>query len=328
MTTTEKTPNALIATPTEGTYLDLPNEVTDKAELFEEACMSPRTRRAYASGWRLFLRWCEDHQADPRDPDVVIGFLADEAETKKLATVEVYLAAISQARGLLGLPKLSEVPRVKRVMRGIRRTLGPQRQTQKTPITVAQLRRISSAMPKTPKGVRDRCLLLVGFAGAFRRSELVDLDVGDLRFGDDGLVVQLRRSKTDQIGEGRSVGIPYGSTPATCPVRATKAWLEVAAVEEGPALRPVDRHGNIGGGRLSTRAVARAVKAAVESIGLNAAQFSGHSLRAGFATEAAKNGVGELAIMRQTGHRSMTTLKKYVRAGTLFVGNAAAEVGL
>lgn len=246
---------------------------------------------------------------------------------KKLATIEVYLAAISQARGLLGLPKLSTTPRVKRVMRGIRRTLGPQGQAQKTPISVPQLRRISMAVPETPKGVRDRCILLLGFAGAFRRSELVALDVDDLEFNDEGLVVRLRRSKTDQVGEGRSVGIPYGSTP-TCPVRAARAWMETAEITEGPVLRAVDRHSNIGQRRLSTRAVARAVKAAVESIGLDPEQFAGHSLRAGFATEAAKNGVGELAIMRQTGHRSVTTLKKYVRHGQLFVGNAAAEVGL
>lgn len=106
------------------------------------------------------------------------------------------------------------------------------------------------------------------------------------------------------------------------------AWLDMAGITEGPLLRAVDRYGNIGEQRLSTKTVARVVKAAVERIGLDSGAFGGHSLRAGFATEAAKNGVGELAIMRQTGHRSVTTLKKYVRHGQLFVGNAAAEVGL
>lgn len=328
MPTSEKTPSPLVVLPSAGSFLDLPDEMADKADLFEQAAMSPRTRRAYASAWRLYLAWCEDHRVDPRGPDVVVGFLADQAESKKLATIEVYLSAISQARGLLGLSPLSDFPRVKRVMKGIRRTLGPNGQVQKTPITVGQLRRISMALPGTPKAIRDRLILLLGFAGAFRRSELVALDVDDLEFNDDGLVVRLRRSKTDQYGKGRHVGIPYGSTPATCPVRAARAWLETAEITQGPVLRGVDRHGNIGEQRLSTRTVARVVKAAVESIGLDSDTFAGHSLRADFATEAAKNGVGELAIMRQTGHRSVTTLKKYVRTGTLFVGNAAAEVGL
>jgi integrase len=328
MSTAEKTPNTPAPIEVKGSFLDLPNEIGDKADLFDQASMSPRTRRAYQSSWQLFLGWCDDHRADPREPEIVVGFLSDQADSKKLATIEVYLAAISQARGLLGLPKLSEFPRVRRVMRGIRRTLGPQGQTRKTPITVAQLRRISMVIPETPKGIRDRCILLVGFAGAFRRSELVALDVSDLGFTDDGLVIQIRRSKTDQVGDGRSVGIPYGSTPATCPVRAARAWLVNSGITSGPVFRGVDRHGNIGETRLGTRAVSRMIKAAVETIGLDAEGFAGHSLRAGFATEAAKHGVGELAIMRQTGHRSVVTLKKYIRHGQLFVGNAAAEVGL
>ena len=179
-----------------------------------------------------------------------------------------------------------------------------------------------------PAGCRDRALLLLGFAGALRRSELVGLDVADVTEGTDGLTVHLRRSKTDQEGAGRTVGIPYGSNPATCPVRAWRAWLEVSGVAEGAAFRPVDRHGHIGGTRLSAQAVALVLKRHAARAGIDPGEVAAHSLRAGLATSAAAAGVPERVIAEQTGHRGTAMLRRYIREGSLFRENAASAVGL
>lgn len=166
--------------------------------------------------------------------------------------------------------------------------------------------------------------------GGFRRSELVSLDVEDLKFTDDGLEVVLRRSKTDQEGEGRKLGIPYGGTPLTCPVRAVRDWLEHASLtlSEGRLFRHVSRGGKVGRARLGDRAVALIVKKRALLAGFDPAEFAGHSLRAGLATSAAKAGKGERAIMKQTGHRSAAVLRRYIRDAELFDDNAAAGIGL
>jgi integrase len=151
----------------------------------------------------------------------------------------------------------------------------------------------------------------------------VGLDADAVAFTADGLELALRRSKTDQEGEGRKVGLPYGSTAATCPVRALKAWLETGQIAAGPLFRKVTRHGQVGAARLSDRTVARVVKRAAKAAGLDPARFSGHSLRAGLVTSAAKAGKSERIIMAQTGHRSAAMLRRYIRDASLFADNAA-----
>jgi len=178
-------------------------------------------------------------------------------------------------------------------------------------------------LPETLLGARDRALLLVGFGGAFRRSELVFLDVGDVAFTQDGLEVMLRRSKTDPEGRGRKVGIPFGSQASYCPVRALRAWTKAAGIEDGALFRYVTRYGQVGG-RLTGHAVAKVVKRCAGAAGLDASRYSGHSLRAGLATAAARAGKSERAIMAQTGHRSLTQVRHYVRQGSLFLENAAS----
>jgi integrase len=152
--------------------------------------------------------------------------------------------------------------------------------------------------------------------------------VSDVEFTTDGLVVKLRRSKTDQDGQGSTKGIPYGSRSETCPVRVLRAWLDTAGITEGPIFRPINRHGHIQPVRLSAYGVALVVKRAAQAAGLNPEQFAGHSLRAGLATAAAAAGVSERAIMNQTGHRSVVVARRYIREGSLFRENAAASVGL
>ena len=217
------------------------------------------------------------------------------------------------------------------VWAGIRRTHGTA-QEGKAPALVDDVRAMVTAMaPRRGRSwrlleLRDRALLLVGFAGAFRRSELVGLDVEDLAFSRAGVAVHLRRSKTDQEGQGRKIGIPRGQID-TCPMAALQAWLRASGIEAGPLFRGVTRHGHLQG-RLSGYAVALVVKRRAAAIGLNQERFAGHSLRAGLATSAAAAGASERAIMAQTGHRSVLMVRRYIRDGELFRDNAAAAVGL
>jgi site-specific recombinase XerD len=304
---------------------------TDAARAYVAASKADNTRRAYRSDWAHFGAWCESHglAALPALPQTVALYLADQASAgMKVSTLGRRLAAISKAHQASGLesPAAMRHAAVAEVWQGIRRTEGIA-PAQKAAATTDTLRAMLRHLPAGLLGIRDRALLLLGFAGAFRRSELVGLTVADLAFGTDGLTVTLRRSKTDQAGAGRKVGIPYGGTPATCPVRAVQAWLEASSLTDGPLLRSVDRHGRMGAS-LSDRAVALTVKRYAAAAGLNAEQFAGHSLRAGLATSAAAAGVSERAIMQQTGHRSTAMVRRYIREASLFSNNAAAKVGL
>ena len=176
------------------------------------------------------------------------------------------------------------------------------------------------------RGLRDRALLTMGWFGAFRRSELVALDIADVTKEREGLVVAVRRSKRDQEGRGAEKGIPYASNPALCPVRALAAWLEAGRVESGPIFRGVDQVGRVATEALSDRSVARIVQRAAEAAGLDPTTVAGHSLRSGFATTAAKKGKSLDAIMRQTLHKSEQVARGYIRHAKLFDDNAA--VGL
>ena len=177
--------------------------------------------------------------------------------------------------------------------------------------------RTSRRLPDTPIGARDRALLLVGFAGGFRRSELVGIDVEHVEPMPNGIAVLLPKSKTDQRGRSRSVGILYGEDPATCPVTALETWLTAASNTAGPVFRAVDRHGNVASERLSAGSVACIVKRAAQQAGLNPEVLAGHSLRSGHATTAASRGANDRAIMRQTGHRTRRTLDRYIQDGQL-----------
>jgi integrase len=287
------------------------------------------TRRAYQADWQEFSAWCRAHDraALPASPETVALYLSSQAAYLKASTLTRRLSAISQAHKAAALPSPTADPAVRSVHSGIRRAHGTA-QEGKAPVLTADLRAMVATLPESPLGVRDRALLLLGFAGAFRRSELVGLDVEDLTAGRDGLTVRIRRSKTDQEGQGRTIGIPYGSRPATCPVRALQEWLAVTSLSIGPLFRPFDRHGRIRGGRLSDRAVARIVQRTAAAAGLDPTRYAGHSLRAGLATSAAAAGVSERAIMAQTGHKSLTMVRRYIRDGSLFNENAAADVGL
>jgi len=304
-------------------------EIVADARDYVAASRAENTTRVYRTGWAQFTTWCDEHGVIPlpAGPETVACYIADLARTAKPATIDLRLAAISAAHRAAGHDSPTKEEAVRLVRRGVRRTLGTV-QRQVRPLTVPELRTMLEGLGSDLAGCRDRALLLLGFAGALRRSELVGLDVADVTEGADGLTVHLRRSKTDQEGAGRTVGIPYGSNPATCSVRAWRAWLETSGITEGAAFRPVDRHGHIGATRLSGQAVALVLKRHAARAGLDASEVAGHSLRAGLATSAASAGVPERVIAEQTGHKGTAMLRRYIRESSLFRENAAGAVGL
>jgi site-specific recombinase XerD len=287
------------------------------------------TKRAYSHDWADFSSWCveRDRAALPASPETVALYLTDRAQSHKVGTLARRLAAISQAHKTAGHETPTRAAVVRAVVAGIRRTKGSA-PVQKLPVRTEDIRVMVGTLPDSLLGTRDRALLLLGFAGAFRRSELVALDVADVTVAREGLIVTIRRSKTDQEGQGRKLGIPYGGDPATCPVGAYQMWVEHAHLTQGAIFRPVTRHGRVLDTRLSDRAVALVVKRAAQAAGLDPAMYAGHSLRAGLATSAAAAGASERAIMAQTGHKSVMMARRYIRNGSLFRDNAAATVGL
>ncbi len=304
-------------------------EIVAEARDYVAASRAENTTRVYRTGWAQFTAWCDGHGVTPlpASAETVAFYMTDLAKTAKPATIDLRLAAISAAHRAAGHDSPTKQEAVRLVRRGVRRTLGTA-QRQVRPVTVPDLRTMVEGLGTDLAGCRDRALLLLGFAGALRRSELVGLEVADVTEGADGLTLRLRRSKTDQEGAGRTVGVPYGSNLATCPVRAWRAWLEVSGITEGAAFRPVDRHGHIGATRLRAPAVALVLKRHAARAGLDPGEVAGHSLRAGLATSAAAAGVPERVIAEQTGHKGTAMLRRYIREGSLFRENAASAVGL
>jgi site-specific recombinase XerD len=309
-----------------GTALDT---WTEQARAYIGQAKAKNTLRAYRADWADFTTWCQEHHrvALPAAPETLTFYLTARAQTCKTSTLQRRLTSISQAHQAAGHEPPTKHVAVRAVWAGIRRAKGTAQQG-KAPTITADLRAMVATLGEGLLGQRDRALLLLGFAGAFRRSELIGLDRQDLEISRDGITVTLRRSKTDPEGAGRKIGIPYGSRPQTCPVRALMAWLEVSGITAGPLFPPLNRHGQRLPGRLSDRGVARVVKRCAAAAGLDPTHYAGHSLRAGLATAAAAAGVSERAIMAQTGHRSTAMVRRYIRDGSLFRENAAAAVGL
>ncbi len=302
---------------------------TERAREFIQASKAESTLRGYRADWREFCAWCEDQHlcSLPASPEAVAAYIAECASRLKVGSIQRRLNAIAEAHKAVGLESPTHHAMVANTMKGIRRMKGTA-PAQKAPALTDDIRAMVDATDAGIIGARDRALILAGFAGAFRRSELVALNVEDCTFGKDGLTILLRRSKTDQHSAGRKIGIPYGSNPETCPVRVLQSWMELAGISTGPMFRSISRHGRVQAGRLSGIDVARIVKKLAKRAGLDPAKFAGHSLRAGHATSAAIAGASERSIMNQTGHRSTQMVRKYIRDGSLFRENSAGKLGL
>jgi integrase len=305
--------------------------LSDEALAYALRSSAENTKRAYRAAWADFTGWCAENGRDPlpASPETVGSFLAARAATHKAASLDMRLVAIGQAHRIKGYTLDMRHPAIRETMKGIRRAHGTAPAKKAAAVTDV-LRDAISELSKLPglRALRDRALLLVGFAAALRRSELVALDVADLRFVPEGLVLTLHRRKTDASGQGTEIAIPFGQSERTCPVLALRGWLAAAAITAGPAFVSVNRHGGVGAVRLSPVDVARAVKAAVGAAGYDPEEYAGHSLRSGFITSAARAGVAERHIQDQSGHRSLPVLRGYIRRGSLFMDNAAAKVGL
>jgi integrase len=307
----------------------LPCPVGPDVEKYLKASVSDATRRAYASDWRDFTTWCGRKERSPLPAAVatICEYLADIATRLKVATIQRRAAAIARAHEAAGWPPPTAELAVRKLLVGIRRSHGSA-QNHRSPISIPQLRQMVQALPTTLRGVRDRAVMLIGFAGAFRRSELVALDVEDLAFTAEGVVITIKRSKTDQQGQGRKVGICRGAHSETCPVAALEKWRALIP-NKGPLFRRLNWSATAAlETRLADKSIARLVKRMCKAAGLDPALYSGHSLRAGLATAASKAGISERSIMSQTGHRSVITVRRYIRDGSLFRENASAGIGL
>ena len=247
-----------------------------------------------------------------------------------MQTLRRRVAAIARASGVAGHPLDTKHPSIRETLRGIGRTHGS-RGRRSAALTTSELKRLSGVCEPGLAGERERALLLVAFAGALRRSELVALDVEHLTWSDDGVKLLLARSKTDKDGEGAEIMIVFGRFEATCPVRALRDWLNAAAIQTGPLFRKVNKAARVEALRLSEDAVRqvllrRAAQAGVK--GSLAEPVSPHGLRAGFVTTAYRNGVPDEEIMGHTRHRSLTTMRSYVRRAKLSQVSPAGKLGL
>jgi site-specific recombinase XerD len=328
----------------------------EAARDFAAHSKAENTLRAYRSDWDDFTAWCDERglPALPASAETVTLYItsrargssersgdegSDERAPLKVSTLERRLSAVAAAHRLAGheSPVSRREEPLHSVWAGIVRRKGTAKE-KVAPALTEDVRQMVAAIAITDiasdddaarlRGRRDAALLLVGFAGALRRSELAALTVGDVGVDPDGLRVRVRRSKSDQEGAGTVLGIHYGAAPQTCPVRSLRSWLLESGITSGSLFRGITKGGNLQERPLSPRTVARVVKARAEAAGLDPRAYSGHSLRAGFATQAARAGVPERVIMRHTRHKDVVTLREYIREGGLFNENPTDRLGL
>lgn len=291
----------------------------DRAKNYANAAQADNTRRAYRVGWNDFSAYCARHYlaALPAAPQTVAVYVTQLAERAKLGTVRLYLAAIAEKHREAGLERPTSHDMVRRIVRGIARTKGAS-MTRKSAVTLDHLRAMLLEIHGDDvKARRDRAIVLLGFAAALRRSELAALRVEDLRFEKQGLIVTIRRSKTDQEALGTEIAIPYVANRSLCAARAVKAWLAAAAIAGGPLFRSFNLQRVMLERPIDGRDVANLVKKLTSKARLEG-DFSGHSLRAGFATSAAASKVSLDAIARTTRHKSLSVLLGYVRPAQAF----------
>lgn len=291
----------------------------ERVREYAKQSLSENSRRALAGDLEQFAAWGGNIPADPK---TISRYISDHAEVHSIATIKRRLASISKAHNMGGYDNPVQNELVKMVLRGVQRQHGkPQRQA--TPILKEDLTVMLSHAPDNLKGDRDRALLILGFCAALRRSELVSVQVEDLEFNAQGLVLTIPRSKTDASGAGEKIGVPFGRGK-TCPAGLVRLWLEKSGRETGPLFVSFRKGGTMTDQQLSDRAISDIIKHYAAKAGLPPERHSGHSLRSGLATSAAMHGVSSWKIRAQTRHKSDAMLARYIRDGDMFTGNAAA----
>lgn len=303
-------------------------QLHQQAEVHLSNSKAKNTKKAYTSDWQLFIDWCAAHNLVelPATPETIAYYLTFLSSSSKASTIKRKMTAISQRHVSANWESPTKHPLVQGVWQGIQRSIGI-KEVGKEALWLADLRQVIGILPNTLIGTRNRALLVNGWAGALRRSELVGIDVEHLRFTSDGLVLTIEHSKTDQQGAGQVIALPYGSNRSTCPVRSMQEWLSASGITSGPVFRRMDRHGNLYE-RLTDQSVRLIVQKNCQEAGLPASSYGAHSLRSGFCSTAAKAGKSEHQIMRQTRHKQSSSLQRYIKHGTIFEDNAASGIGL
>jgi len=266
----------------------------------------------------------------PASPETVGAYLAAAGLGYALPTLRRRVAAIARAHRIAKYPIDTKHPAIRETLRGVARTHGePARRS--AALTTEEIQKLVEVCGEDPAGLRDRALLLLGFAGALRRSELVAIDVGHLRTTPNGLRLMIPRSKTDGEGAGEEIGIARGSQAETCPVRAARAWLRTAMIADGPVFRRVTQWGTVGRKRLHPDAVRQILRRRADAAGIRGSLIepvTPHGMRAGFITTACRNGVPDEEIMAHSRHRSLTTMRSYVRRAKLSKTSPSSKLGL
>ncbi|WP_165982902.1 tyrosine-type recombinase/integrase [Dankookia rubra] len=310
----------------------LPDAEVARAAGYARQALAPATLAAYAADWADFEAWCREKgiAALPATPVTVAAYLATLATTHAGATLRRRLAAIGRAHRMAGHPWLGSHPALRDTLAGIARQHGvPQRRA--AAIGTAEIRRLVATCSDGLTGTRDKALLLLGFAAALRRSELVAVQREHLTVTPEGLRLLIPRAKADQQGRGAELGLPRGKTPETCPVRALETWLQASDCRYGPVFRKIDRWGTVETAALHPYALPRILRRRLALAGIKASgleRLSLHGLRAGFITEAYKAGVRDEAIMEHSRHRDIRTMRGYVRRAKLVGESPAGIVGL
>lgn len=298
-----------------------------------DAELAPSTRTTYASAWRSWETWCRRRElsALPADSDALAAYLTERAEAGLCnGTLDGDCAAIALRHHQDGLDDPTAAAVVRRARRGLRRILGTAPRRQAHPLTVAELTQILVSIdPASRIGIRDRAVLLLGYAAALRPSEIAALHLADVSVGSHGLLITIRRSKTDQEGQGQIVGVAAGFNAVTDPIRALRAWLDLRPAGPGPLFTRVPAHRPIARDGVGQRTVSDLVRSRAAEAGLGDLGVSGHSLRAGHATTAAANGAPIDRIAAQTRHRDLATLfNHYIRPADALANSTSRDLGL
>ena len=312
--------------------------ITDIKALQEETLLNlqsskaKNTVRAYKSDFNDFGLFCTKNgfKSLPSEPKIVSLYLTYlSTKDAKMSTLKRRLVSIGVIHRLKGHYLDTKHPSIIENIMGIKRRKGSI-QKGKKPILISHLKNLIDVIDQQNnqdiKKLRDRSIILIGFSGGFRRNEIVSLDYDDLDFVEEGLKIQIRRSKTDQFGEGSVKALPYFDSSKYCPVVSLKNWIEISKIESGPLFRRFIKGSKLSENRLTDQTVALLIKEYLKLAGIESKNYSGHSLRSGFATSAAESGAEERSIMAMTGHKSTEMVRRYIKEANLFKNNALNKI--
>jgi len=314
--------------------------ITDIKALQEETLINLQnskannTVRAYKSDFKDFGLFCAQNglKSLPSEPKIVSLYLTYlSTKEVKMSTLKRRLVSIGVIHKLKGHYLDTKHPSIIENIMGIKRRKGSI-QKGKKPLLINDLKKVIDVIDKQKnqeiKKLRDRSIILIGFSGGFRRNEIVTLDYEDLDFVEEGLKINLRRSKTDQFGNGSMKGLPYFDTSQYCPVDSIQRWIEISKINSGPLFRRFNKGSKVSDNRLTDQTVALLIKYYLKIAGIESSNYSGHSLRSGFATSAAESGAEERSIMAMTGHKSTEMVRRYIKEANLFKNNALNKIKL